>query len=149
MRSVLTLAGKLVGRIFTAHAERAPVARVILWWEYRRLPYNVIVGAAGLLTTTAMITTAFVCSSGGGEPIGLPDPPILLPLGIIAFGIFANVFYTGGWIAELLTARIWGVDAAPFGPAAFALGTFFSVLLAIAPGALVVPFAVLTSCRGF
>ena len=149
MRAVLTLAGKLVARILTAHAERAPLARVIVWWESRRLPYNVIVGATGLLTTTAMITTAFICSSGGGEPIGLPDPPILLPLGIIAFGIIANAFYTGGWIAELLVARIWGVDPAPFGPAAFAFGTFFSVLVAIAPGALVVPFAVLTSCRGF
>ncbi len=143
------LAGKLVGRLFTAHAEGAPSTRTILWWEYRRLPYNVIVGATGLLTTTAMITTAFVCSSGGGEPIGLPDPPILLPFGIIAFGVFANVFYTAGWIAELLIARIWRVDPAPFGPAAFALGTFFSVLVAIVPGALVVPFAVLTSCRGF
>ena len=125
------------------------MARVILWWEYRRLPYNVIVGATGLLTTTAMITTAYVCSSGGGEPIGLPDPPILLPLGIIAFGVLANVFYTGGWIAELLIARVSGVDSAHFGLAAFALGTFFSVLVAIAPGVLVVPFAVLTSCRGF
>lgn len=148
MRSVLTVAGKLVGRLFTAHTERAPSAGVILWWEYRRLAYNVIVGATGLLTTTAMLTTAFVCSSGGGEPIGLPDPPILLPLGIIAFGVLANVFYTGGWIAELLIARIWHVDPAPFGPAAFVLGTFFSVLIAIAPGALVLPFAVLTSCRG-
>src|SRR5207249_4718097 len=50
MRSVITLVGKLVGRLFTAHAERAPSAAVIGWWESRRLPYNLIVGAIGLLT---------------------------------------------------------------------------------------------------
>src|SRR3989442_2228674 len=94
MRAVLTLAGKLVARLLTAHAERAPLARVIVWWESRRLPYNVIVGATGLLTTTAMITTAFICSSGGGATLGPPDPPNPFPLGIIPFWLLVNSFST-------------------------------------------------------
>ena len=49
-------------------------------------------------------------------PIGLPDPPILAVIGVIAFGVIANVFYTGGWIVELLVAKVWHVESARFGP---------------------------------
>lgn len=40
-----------------------------------------------------------------GEAIGIPDPPIFMLLGIVAYGIAANVCYTGGWIVETNLAR--------------------------------------------
>jgi hypothetical protein len=36
-----------------------------------------------------------------GEAIGILDGPLLGVFGILIYGILANVFYTGGWIAEL------------------------------------------------
>ena len=105
-----------------------------------------IVGMVGLATSAVMVTVAFVCESRGGAPIGLPDPPAFALLGVVLYGILANVCYTGGWIAELLVAKLWSVDTARFGPIAFILGTGLSVLVTLAPAGLVVVVAAMTSC---
>jgi hypothetical protein len=100
------------------------------------------------MSATLIIATAWTCERIGGVPIGLPDPPILAVIGVIAFGITANVCYTGGWIVELLVAKLWRVESTRFGPIAFTLGTALSVLLALAPAGLNFTVAALTGCRG-
>jgi hypothetical protein len=87
-----------------------------------------------------------ICESRGGEPIGLPDPAALAIVGVILYGILANVCYTGGWVTELVVAKVWAIDTSRFGPVAFTLGTAFSVLITLAPASLVVAAAVLTAC---
>ena len=57
---------------------------VIRWWESRRFFYNAVVGITRLVTCALLIVCAFTADSMVGEPIGLPDGPLL---GI--FGIFA------------------------------------------------------------
>jgi hypothetical protein len=105
-----------------------------------------IVGAIGLMTSAVMVTVAFMCESRGGAPIGLPDPPAFALVGVLLYGILANVCYTGGWITELLVAKLWSLDTTRFGPIAFILGTGFSVLVTLIPAGLVVAVAVMTSC---
>jgi hypothetical protein len=95
-----------------------------------------------------IFATAWTCEQLGGLPIGLPDPPVLAVFGVIAFGVIANAGYTGGWIVELLVAKVWRVESPRFGPIAFALGTVFSVLVALAPAGLNLVVAALTRCRG-
>ena len=95
-----------------------------------------------------IIATAWTCERVGGVPIGLPDPLILAVIGVIVFGSIANACYTGGWIVELLVAKLWHVESTRFGPIAFTLGTAFSVLLALAPAGLNLAVATLTGCRG-
>ena len=56
--------------------------------------------------------------------------------------------YTGGWVTELLVAKVWSVDTSRFGPIAFTLGAAFSVLVTLIPPVLVVAAAALTSCKG-
>lgn len=119
------------------------------WWEARRLPYNAIVGVIGLVSGASMLTVAYVCARSGGAPIGLPDPPLLAVVGVLAYGIGANVCYTGGWVTELLIARFWGVQTERFGPIAFTLGTVFSAIVTLAPAGLVIAVAAGTACRGF
>jgi hypothetical protein len=104
-----------------------------------------IVGLVGLITSAVMLTVAFICERLGGVPIGLPDPPAFAVVGVVLYGL-ANVCYTGGWITELLVARLWSVDTTRFGPIAFVLGTGFSVLVTLIPLGLVVAVATLTSC---
>jgi len=53
--------------------------------------------------------------------------------GVIAYGIAANICYTGGWIAELLARRVWREEAKHFGKIAFVMGTIFSVILTLTP----------------
>jgi hypothetical protein len=95
-----------------------------------------------------IVATAWTCERLGGVAIGLPDPVVLAVIGVIAFGVIANVCYTGGWIVELLVAKVWRVESTRFGPIAFALGTAFSVLVALAPAGLNLAVAALTRCRG-
>lgn len=108
---------------------------VIFWWEARRLPYNMIVGLSGALSGLLILGNGFVTERVLGEPIGLPDPPVFAVIAVIAYGIMANVCFTGGWIAELLSRRVWGDRVAAFGEVALTLVTIFSVLLTLLPAA--------------
>lgn len=109
---------------------------VIVWWEARRIPYNAIVGTAGVVTGLLLLTNAFVAERVIGEPIGLPDPPLFAVIGAILYGVMANVCFTGGWIVELLRHRFRKQPADSFGEAAFTNGTIFAVLLTLLPAGL-------------
>ena len=110
---------------------------VIAWWEKRRFFYNKVLAVVGTVTCILMISCGVISEPLMGEPIGIPDPPILVPLGIIFYGIMANVCYTGGWIAELLLARFRPeIRTGLFGLRAFRLGVKFSIALTIFPALL-------------
>lgn len=110
---------------------------IIGWWESRRLPYNLFVGAAGLVSVALSLITALVTERVTGEAVGLPDPPIFAIFGVVAYAVVANVCYTGGWVAELLSRCVWGDRAEAFGEIAFTLGTVASVFLSLIPGILI------------
>jgi hypothetical protein len=107
---------RLLAWLFTRPVWPLSPGQIVLWWEARRVAYNAALGVVGLL------------------------------LGALLYGILANVGYTGGWIVELLVARLWSVDTERFGPIAFTLGMAFSVLVTLLPPGLVVLVALITSC---
>ena len=111
---------------------------VIAWWESRRVPYNFIVGTAGLVSAIIVLLTEIVTEHFVGEAIGAGASPLFEVFAIIIFGVMANICYTGGWILELLSRRIWQARAAAFGEIAFTWGTLCSVLLTLVPGAMAV-----------
>lgn len=88
------------------------------WWESRRLTYNVAVGGAGLFTLGAVHLLAWL-------PPGVPMSVGWQP--VVAFGVLANVYYTGGWLMELGMKALWGPDSPRAGPALFRQGLIFSV----------------------
>ena len=110
---------------------------ILCWWELRRIPYNVVVGAVGVITCGVILAAAAIASELFGEPLGLPDPPILAVLGVLAYGIAANVCYTGGWVAEWVVRKVWAERSGAFGEISFVLGTVFSILLTLVPAILV------------
>ena len=55
---------------------------IILWWELRRLPYNIIMYFIGVLSFQIGYVT--------------------IPLVYLIIGLALNVLYTFGWIIELL-----------------------------------------------
>jgi hypothetical protein len=105
-------------------------------WELRRLPYNLIVGSVGVLSSGVILVLAAIASEIFNEPLGLPDPPILAVFGVIAYGIAANVCYTGGWLTEWVVRKVWRERAGVFGEISFVLGVVFSVLLTLVPAGL-------------
>jgi hypothetical protein len=110
---------------------------VIAWWESRRIPYNLIVGTAGIICCAIILITAFITEKLIGEAIGLSGTPIFEILAVLIYGIMANVCFTGGWILELLSRRIWGDRAEGFGEIAFTWGTLGSIVVTLIPAAII------------
>ena len=122
------------GARFERNPETQGTGAVISWWESRRIYFNAVVGCTGVITCVLMLVCALVAEPTVGEPIGLPDGPLLGVFGILLHGILANICYTGGWIAELLLRSISETETATtFGLRAFHLGVKFSVALTLFP----------------
>jgi hypothetical protein len=120
--------------IFKRETPIDDVRDVIRWWESRRLFFNFVVGCAGILTCILLIFCAFVSEPIVGEAIGLPDGPLIGVFGIFFYGIFANFFYTFGWICELLVRTIATAEkSAVLGIKSFRAGVTFSILLTLSP----------------
>jgi hypothetical protein len=107
---------------------------VVRWWEGRRFFFNSVVGCTGVVTCVLLIVCAFTAESSVGEPIGMPDGPLIGVFGIVFYGVLANVLYTGGWISELLMRAVTTTEkASAFGLRAFRTGVYFSIFLTLCP----------------
>lgn len=113
------------------------VRDMIGWWEARRIPFNLIVGSAGLLSIVVVGIVAAGRSLLFNSDLGLPDPPLFALFAVVIYGIMANVCFTGGWLVELVVRRIWPREADRFATLSFSLGLVFSVLLTSTPGIVV------------
>ena len=111
---------------------------VIAWWEARRVPFNLMVGATGIATGAIILFAALLTETYLDEPVGFPDPPLFVMFAIVFYAIMANICFTGGWVVELLVSRVWGEQAQSFGPISFTLGVLFSIALTLAPAVLVI-----------
>jgi hypothetical protein len=96
-----------------------------------------VVGAAGVISVCLCLVTGILCEHYLKEPIGFPNPPVVAVMVIVAYGVMANVCYTGGWLAEIIVEKIWPHEGAAFGQISFCLGLVFSLLLTLSPGILI------------
>lgn len=92
---------------------------VVVWWESRRIPFNLIVGAAGIASALVMLLMGLVTENVVVGAIDAQGSPIFAIVAVIFYGIAANICFTGGWILELLSRRLWGTRAEAFGEIAF------------------------------
>ena len=114
--------------LFPAPAEVRSTASIFRWWESRRLTFNVIIGAAGLVTLAATNLIALL------PPLSM-HMGVFLP-GIVLYGFLANVFYSLGFVTEAVMQRAWHDETPRVGPALFRQGLIFSVGLTLFPIAL-------------
>ena len=82
MNLIASIRRALTGWLFARGEHEVSTFEIILWWEKRRVPYNLIVGVAGLFTCA--VTVAAIASDKFGEPLSLPDLPISAVLAVIA-----------------------------------------------------------------
>ncbi|WP_420126566.1 hypothetical protein [Longimicrobium sp.] len=111
---------------------RTPLS-TIRWWESRRLVFNQVLGATGLVSLIGMVFFA-----------ALPPNSVYVSLEVLVgaafYGALANVCYTLGWMIELLARLMWGRNAPNLGPLLFRQGTIFAVGLTFLPMLLSVIF---------
>lgn len=105
-------------KLFAKPDSPQSAGKIILWWESRRLHYNVITIAWAFL----WIAVSYL----RGNHVWLATPLAILTYLGIQFA--ANLWYTGGWIVELIVKKILRISWQGFGPWVFALGTAFSLL---------------------
>lgn len=86
-------------------AQGTRFVQILLWWEARRLLYNLAIGIFGLWL--------FYRGDRG-----------ILALLVIC----ANIWYTGGWIVHYLVVLLRRKAVPLFGPVMLVLGTLFSFM---------------------
>lgn len=105
---------------------RTPLSS-LRWWESRRLFFNKVVGATGLVTLAGMSLVAMLPPHP--VPFGLAEALI----GAAIYGVLANGCYSFGWVMDVLAQRVWGRKAPDLGPLLFRQGLIFSVGLTLFP----------------
>jgi hypothetical protein len=116
--------------MFASLNEAQTPQAVIAWWERRRLPFNLLVGAWGifcLIVFFAAITTSGHLQQGEDA---------VEPLALVAAPFVINLLYTLGWIVEI-TYRSIEQDVSPaFGPRLLKLGFGLGLFLCAVPAVL-------------
>jgi len=85
------------------------IIQIIVWWEVRRLLYNVIVLVAGIIIIIIIMVTA------ASEHVHLqPGEDFYEPIMIPIFASLCNLCYTLGWLTEIFIKRSLG-----YGPKMF------------------------------
>ena len=112
---------------FAPPSEPITVGKIVSWWEWRRIPFNLVIGSYALVSLVAFswaIQTSGRLQPGEDavEPIGLLTAP---------FGV--NVLYTLGWLVEVPARRAFRSLTPSFGPSLLKLGVALGVLLISAP----------------
>jgi hypothetical protein len=112
---------------------RTPVS-LLRWWESRRLAYNVAVGGAGLVTLGVVGVVGLLPPAL--HPRLFEWPQVLV--GVVVYGVLANVGYSLGWTAEMAMRLLWKEQAPDAGPPLFRQGLSFAVGLTLLPIPLVI-----------
>jgi hypothetical protein len=82
----------------TVNLPSAPYSRsdLIRWWEARRLRYNLVVGAVGIVTWLLVLCVGSLAVKPGEDF----EEPFMMIIGPIIYGILANICFSLGWIAD-------------------------------------------------
>lgn len=105
---------------------RTPLSS-LRWWESRRVFFNKVVGATGLVTLAGVSAVSMLPPHP--VPFGLADALI----GAVIYGVLANGCYSFGWVMDVIAQRVWGRKAPDLGPLLFRQGLIFSVGLTLFP----------------
>jgi hypothetical protein len=90
---------------------------IVKWWEIRRLYYNLI------LLIVAAQTLIFHWSAFKS----VTERWQVILFYLILFQLPANIWYTGGWVVDLLLKKTFRVSAQGFAPWALGAGIVFSL----------------------
>ena len=125
-------------RFTSRRAEDYSRIKLVLWWEHRRLYFNVLLLCVGLLSI-------FIFEWIGGIDLR-PGEDVIEPMALITFvplfALCANACYTLGWLVDLITnSRRPSTRLAT-------LGFIFSVLMTLVPALYIILLHMLHKVTG-
>lgn len=113
-------------------AARSTPWSAIVWWEIRRIPFNIALAVAGLASIAA-IHGVFGPLAPPGEDL---IEPVLLYVAVGLYAAAANAGYTLGWISELIWSGGDPARTQPFRTRVFYAGLVGSLALTLTPAAI-------------
>ncbi len=122
------------------NTEGASAKRIILWWELRRIPYNLFILVTGIASLQLMF---FVVDDFGS----FISPPLGLTLAVVALFIGANFCYTIGWINQIIFEKVIHRKHAWFVRNSFFLGLLATLAVVSLPVLVSVGYWVITGER--
>jgi len=111
--------------------------QAIGWWEARRVPFNLIIGSAGIVSVAVVSVVGLGAAFLFNSDFGLPDPPLFALFGVIIYALIVNICYTGGWIVEIVIRTVWPEQADRFATLSLSLGLLLTILVTLLPGIVV------------
>lgn len=113
--------------LFTNPQEPSSLWRVIAWWELRRIPFNIIVGAYGALGFVVFLWA--ITTSGHLQP----GEDAVEPIALLAAPFVINLLYTLGWLVEVPARHLFPGLSSGFGPRLLKLGFGLGLFLITIP----------------
>ncbi|MBC8138879.1 MAG: hypothetical protein H8F28_23620 [Fibrella sp.] len=108
---------------FIPHESRTN-GEIVRWWEKRRLAYNGIVGAFGIVTVVVVGCSVPSNAAWGG-----------ILAGSAVIGVAANICYCAGWIVEIFLQRYFVRHRRyRVGRVLMNIGLSFSLFVVVTPG---------------
>ena len=122
-------ARRFAGWLFASPDGACSPWKVVVWWEIRRIPFNVIIGLYGALCLVIFFWA--IATSGHLEP----GEDAAEPIALLAAPFGINILYTLGWLVEV-PARLLIPGLSPrFGPLLLKLGLGLALFLITLPAA--------------
>jgi hypothetical protein len=118
---------RLYSWLFAAPKATTPLWRVIIWWEIRRIPYNLVIAVYGFICL--MIFFWAIMTSGHLQP----GEDAVEPLALIAAPFVVNICYTLGWFAELAVRLVVPSLSPRFSSILLKIGIGFSLFIVSIP----------------
>ena len=123
---------------FFAGPQSPPTAwRVVLWWEVRRIPFNLIIGTYGL---ACLLVFFWAIGTSGHLQAG---EDAVEPLALLAAPLAINALYTLGWLVEALARLAKPALSLRFGAMLLKLGLGLGLSLITLPAAFWVGWRIL------
>jgi len=123
-RNIMT---KILTWFFKSPDSNLSPLSIIIWWEVRRIPYNILIGIYGFLSL--LLFYFLIQSSGKLEP----GEDAVEPMAIFVAPIVINLAYTAGWVVELILRHVFSVKSRIVGPRLLKIGVVFSLVVVSLP----------------
>lgn len=105
------------------------LSRVLIWWEVRRIPYNIVVlpfGLIGLVFESVMLDLCF--------PVRAADVEVIPFIEIMLGAITVNICYCAGCGLEIIATLCCEERARKIAPYLWLVGIGFSICMCMLPG---------------
>ena len=123
----MLMAKRFTAWLFTNPQEPRSLWRIIVWWELRRIPFNIIVIAYGALSFVIFLWA--ITTSGHLQP----GEDAVEPIALLAAPVVVNLLYTIGWLVEIPARYLIPNLSSGFGPRLLKMGFGLGLFLITMP----------------